>query len=83
MLNNNAECKEVFEIIFDRFKTLSSKTKARIIQTFVKFLNLYGSKMRSESDRDLSLTLLTVQKELSNFVMLLDSRDHMVRSSVA
>jgi hypothetical protein len=85
ILNDTAQCKEVFSIIFERFKlkTLSSSTKARIIQTFIKFLDLYSDKMREEHDKDLSFTLLMIQKELSQFVHLLDSKDHAVRASVA
>jgi HEAT repeat protein len=85
ILNDTAQCKEVFSIIFERFKlkTLGSSTKARIIQTFIKFLDLYSDKMREEHEKDLSFTLLMIQKELSQFVHLLDSKDHAVRASVA
>ena len=39
--------------------------------------------MREEHEKDLSFTLLMIQKELSQFVHLLDSKDHAVRASVA
>ena len=39
--------------------------------------------MREETEKDLSFTLVMIQKELSSFVSLLDSKDHVVRRAVS
>jgi hypothetical protein len=37
--------------------------------------------MKDDQEKDLSYTLLMIQKELQSFVILMDSKDHIVRST--
>jgi hypothetical protein len=83
-LNEGKDCKEIFGVVFQRFKqkSLTAATKSRIVRTFINFLDLFSHKMQMEVDKDISLMLGMIEKELASFVVMLDSPEHAVRQAV-